>query len=584
MILATDYEWWPLTPGRKYTLGRVVPGRTSDSDLLQVSGDPHISRQHLCLNVTGDSVKALRHPEAKNPIILENRVVEEFRLRVGESFRVCNTEFRLLESRSDFQVKDYSTPTLSTEVSSSKLQSVSGRVMEDCFTALLDLMPELQSASTDELWNVACNSLSSILRKGSAKPSIIQALRLSGDMNPTVLAQKVSGDDGPTLVSRRLLSRAVESGKTVAHVVEAESRSQFTLVENESWMIATPIRCEGESPLALAASGSESLQIDKELLERLASIVDIVAQTLSYHLAVQRSGELQGKLYAAKAAEENFANLLGVFGHHVGTIFKTSGALTVWSKSAANTPEHRAFNRLLPIWGISQAVSLHKKQGDKGWSDLLRDWIAPEWFQRPDALNKASESLFALASHVYSQAADEKPYFDWRFQDDNRDVTRLDWDALTSPKAPPILLKSLPPFRDNALLFDKTLAITIGLFELLANIRAYPSNRGAGREDREDLNLLHDDEREVLLSSRHTEEELVLEIYQPIIKGSDGSLPHSRSLDRIRSLESTLLNGIVQTSGMEIVGKTSVDFIVRSRQTWLYKWGLLREEYNSSLG
>ncbi len=303
-------------------------------------------------------------------------------------------------------------------------------------------------------------------------------------------------------------------------------------------------------------------------------MLDIVAQSLAHHVSVQEAGRLDGELKAAKAAEESFSNLLGVFGHHVGTLFKTSGALTVWSKEPPGSPIKKVLDRLLPIWGISQAVSLHKKQSEKAWAELLQDWVDGSRFESDSFLAEMTRSVEAMIAFVFYQGADDKPFLPWVIEG-----RELAW-----PTEEQVGLVTLPPFRDNELLFDRTLAVTLGLFEMLANLRAYPSSRGAGREDREDLASLPEEQRRVSFRILNSHGSLTLEVNQPLVVSDDGRIPQSRSLERLSGLERTLLRGVVETFPMVPGDSTALPFITRASQKWVFNWQKLKEEFESTCG
>lgn len=306
-----------------------------------------------------------------------------------------------------------------------------------------------------------------------------------------------------------------------------------------------------------------------------------------------------------RLGEQDYSSLLGVFGHHVGTLFKTSGAMNIWAQpDYGYDPTRRVLDKLLPIWGVSQAISLHKKQGEKGWREILRDWVDPAQVERPDLAEEVRRSILSLCLYVYAHGVDEPPFLPWVIHQSDGGQARWVWAtadtldygvqedlierAVTSLEAPAHKVEvesqthrlvSLPPLADNPILFDKSLALTIGLFEMLSNLRKYPEARGAGREDRQDLAQLLEVERQVDLYCREVDGSTVLEIFQPVVTLPNGGIPVSRSVDRIRGLERSLLKGIVETGRAEVVGTTSLEYVVQTRQTWTYHWRRLLEEW-----
>lgn len=250
-----------------------------------------------------------------------------------------------------------------------------------------------------------------------------------------------------------------------------------------------------------------------------------------------------------------YSSLLGVFGHHVGTLFKTSGALELWSNPNRDPEVGRVLDRLLPIWGISQAIALHKKQGEQDWQNLIGGWVDPGWAESEE---EVCRSVRDLVRYLHGSGPDA-PFLPWF----------LDGEAMLFEPTP---LPTLPPLADNPILMDKTLALTIGLVEMLNNLRKYPEARGAGREDRRELMELAEDERRVQFAVWNESDTAVLEFVQPVVTTGDGSIPRSRSLERIRALETRLLHGLVETGEAEWLEATSLPHIVKIRQRWSYRW------------
>ena len=286
-------------------------------------------------------------------------------------------------------------------------------------------------------------------------------------------------------------------------------------------------------------------------MEERAALVDLISELVGHHIVIRQGSE--------------YSSLLGVFGHHVGTLFKTSGALQLWSNPETDTEIKKVLDRLLPIWGVSQAISLHKKRGEKAQRALLETWV-----KRPD-LDQSTlrKSLESLLSHVYHSGA-EDPFLPWYL------------NGKEIPKHPS--LTTLPPLDDVPHLFDKTLALSIGLLEMLNNVRKYPSSRGSGREDRQDLALLSKEERKVRVEYSINEECATIELIQPTVTASDGSIPRSRSLERIRALEQSLLGALVGTEAETILGETSTPHVVLVKHCWNYHYGQLIEDWKTHFG
>lgn len=559
LMLSTAFQAWDLEPGRTYTVGRAVPGREPEAHWISVAGDPHISREHFQVQVEEDRVRVLRCPSSKNPLLFRGEESEGFTLGLGEAFTTCQTSFSLRDRVGADQLFETLEPLMMVQ---SDLERTEGAALSACFEAVVRLLPKLRSAPAEPPWKICCEVVVSILRAGGMPPDSVQVISKVGDEVEILQAH------GPRVgVSTRFLEEALGEEGSFAWMLEGAEEQTLR------WLGCTPVfgSCH-----AIQASGEQRLA--DEQLQTVASVLEIVAQALASHVEVSRVSRLEGELLAAKLEQENFGNLLGVFGHHIGTLFKTSGAMSLWSQTPAESPSGRVIGRLLPIWGISQAVSLHKKQGERGWEQILRDWIEPEEFENPDFVQHARTAIMNLAFYIYS-GCESEPFLPWFAQQDDGNLQPLSQRNSSQER-----LTTLPPFRDNELLFDRTLAVTIGLFEMLSNIRAYPSQRGSGREDRRDLAQLPEDERRVVLHCYDSDGTLVLDCLQPLVTASDGSLPRSKSLERIATLEGTLLRGVVETRPIVAKEATSIPYIVLARQQWAFHWRDLKSQFERYCG
>ena len=71
---------------------------------------------------------------------------------------------------------------------------------------------------------------------------------------------------------------------------------------------------------------------------------------------------------------------------------------------------------------------------------------------------------------------------------------------------------------------------------------------------------------------------------QPVVTTSDGSIPRSKSLQRIRALEQSLLGALVGTEPETLAGKTSVEHVVRVKHKWNYHFGQLMDDWKAHFG
>lgn len=518
------HEW--TLDAEEYHVGR-ADGQVRPHHLA-VEGDPHLSRLHFSVLADRGRLKVRRNAGARNPIFWNGQENDEFEITVGQFFTTGKTQFGLRRELA---------PGEQTLFGFSK-EKARLRRLQDCFDAVIQLLERLRRDPAGATpWRPAFEVIGNLLPRVDQ----LMFIEMLGSRQRLLDHQGPLQDNLP----EALVRQALDQRSTVTSVQQAPVEDvERTVATLSRWLVVSPLHGLESSSYVLSASGLGYLE--REDLEEVAAIIDLVAELVGHHLVVQQASE--------------YSNLLGVFGHHVGTLFKTSGALRLWNDRTQSAEVRGVIHHLLPIWGVSQAISLHKKQGEQG--DLPADWLAPGWDQ-PDRLRAAVlDSLRSLVGYLHSSVPSEPPFLPWWLEGQPLDLQEC-------------RLLSLPPLNDNPVVLDKTLALTIGLVEMLNNLRKYPEARGAGREDRRELSELPEEERRVHFRCFLEEDTAVVELVQPVVTTGDGSIPQSRSLERIRALEGRLLGGMVETGLAHKVADTSLEHIVRMEQRWTYFWGRL---------
>jgi len=516
---------WVLEPDREYQVGR-SEGKSREG-FLAVEGDPHLSRQHFRLRAQSQSLQVQRLPGSRNPLFWGGQDCDSFELSPGQIFTTGKSQFGLRRHE----------PTGQGTLFGLSRDRARLRRLEDCFAAVTRVLEGLRNNPTGAApWMPAFGVIQELL------PSLEQVAFV--DVQGQTYQVLDQAPPGKTFFSLDLMRQALEQNSTLTWLQSplADTDEGCTVSPIRNWQVVAPIRGLESSAYTLVARGQDNLEAQE--LEEMAAILDVVADLVGHHLIVSQAAE--------------YSNLLGVFGHHVGTLFKTSGALRLWSDPKQSEEVKQVLDNLLPIWGVSQAISLHKKQGDRQSAGLPNDWVQAG----SGSIEEVKESLESLVGYVYGSGP-EQPF--------------LPWIVNGAPLFPGSRrgLRSLPPLADNAMIFDKTLALTIGLVEMLSNLRKYPEARGSGREDRRELAELREDERRVEILCEADSEVAWVEIRQPVVTTGRGEIPRSRSLDRIRALESRLLGGLVETGSPFMRQTTSLDHVVRIGQRWSYHWGRL---------
>jgi len=518
------HEW--TLDAEEYQVGR-ADGQVRPHHLA-VEGDPHLSRLHFSVVAHNGTLKVRRNTGARNPIFWNGHESDDFEIKVGQFFTTGKTQFGLRREQAPGEL---------TLFGFSK-EKARLRRLQDCFDAVIQLLERLRrDPAGGTPWRPAFEVIGNLLPRVDQ----LMFIEVQGAVQRMLDHQGTVRESLPD----SLVHQALEQRSTVTSVQQADVDDlDKTVAALSRWLVVSPLHGLESSTYILSASGSGYLE--REDLEEVAAIIDLVAELVGHHLVVQQASE--------------YSNLLGVFGHHVGTLFKTSGALRLWNDRTQSPEVRGVIHHLLPIWGVSQAISLHKKQGEQGV--LPAEWLTPGWEQGPRLAAAILDSLRSLVGYLHSSVPSEPPFLPWWLEGQALDLEEC-------------RLLSLPPLNDNPVVLDKTLAVTIGLVEMLNNLRKYPEARGAGREDRRELNELPEEERRVHFRCFLEEETAVVELTQPVVTTGDGSIPQSRSLDRIRALEGRLLGGMVETGRPHQLAETSQPHIVRIAQRWTYFWGRL---------
>jgi len=315
--------------------------------------------------------------------------------------------------------------------------------------------------------------------------------------------------------------------------------------------------------------------------------VDVISNL--YLIAHKISGSMLevydlGRSIIAGEVSRQYGRLLGIFGHHVGNIFKASELLALrTSLERGDVPsiDHLkvVVSNILPVWGLSSAVSLVQKGGPSGASSIPSEWVDPLWLERRDIGSCIQDAVLSILHYIFEHSCSYSPFLPWVVESAS-EAQEWSWNPNFQDRTS--RLASLPPFRDKELLFEKTLTATIGLFEMAINLRKYPNPEGAGVSTRRYLLLIPEEQRRVYVKIILSEGVLRIEFEQPVVLLSDYSLPQSASLEKIRSFERQFFGGLITSQELTRSGDTSVDWIVRAVQCWEFRWSDLLIEHKGA--
>ena len=281
-----------------YTVGR--DSGEYKHNHIAVKGDPLISRHHFDIHWNGSKLRVVRCAKARNPVFFGGEESDDFLLEPGQLFVTGKTRFVLqLSAQGGSRI-----PTTEFTHSRKSLQGSLRPNVQECFQALLEMLPELRTSTNEKS---AYRAALKVLRELVPEASEFAILALGDEA--VVLAQEFSRKSAvATPPSRRLLERAFELSSTVTHVwAKAASHQSGSIMMTEharaDWALVAPLEVAGGERFALYVVGSarealtEAAALEQqEYLNGLASLCDIVAATLEHHLEVARFNQFEGQV------------------------------------------------------------------------------------------------------------------------------------------------------------------------------------------------------------------------------------------------------------------------------------------------
>ena len=276
----------------EYTVGR--SGGSNAPSHLSVTGDPTISRHHFNLRWENKTLTVTKKPGAKNPVYFDGVDKEVFEVKPGQSFVAGKSRFLLHLGTHGTE----DTPITELTLFRKQFQDAAPPNVGECFKVLVELLPGLrESPDRAQAFEAALDVLHRLLP--AAKSSSILDLKQSN----SVVLTKTIGNYETIPPSNRLLRRAQEAKATVTYVWAQNVQVEMTTHSACDWAIASPINVAGVDQFAIYVVGTaaraftetEALE-QKEYLDGLASLIDMVAETLSHHLTVARLNRFEDQI------------------------------------------------------------------------------------------------------------------------------------------------------------------------------------------------------------------------------------------------------------------------------------------------
>ena len=301
-----------------YTVGR--SDGQDRANRFAVEGDPLLSRHHFDIRWENGRLKVQKSPKAKNPVFFEGVECLHFDVAPGQSFISGKSRFQLLIKNAPSSAA----PTTEFTLPRTTFQNIRRPNITECFKALVELLPQLrESSDRTSTFRGALKVLRELL-PDAAEFSILELAN-----EPVVVVQELTrGRAVSTPPSNRLLRRAFDTNGTVTHVwakgENSAEQSLMTVHAQADWAIASPIDVADGECFALYVVGSArsaltetEAQHQKEYLDDLASLIDIVAETVGHHLAVARLNRFEGQVgrffspaLRSRIAREEFGEVL----------------------------------------------------------------------------------------------------------------------------------------------------------------------------------------------------------------------------------------------------------------------------------
>lgn len=275
--------------GRK--VGRPLPER------IEVAGDPLLSRHHFDLTFSDGVLEIVRNPAAKNPLFFQGQDQDSFTLEPGQGFLAGKTRFEFQLQ----QAADSTAPTTEYTMLRTELAGLRQQNSAECFRAMVELLPQLRESAEAA---TAFSSTLEVLRSLLPEAAELMVLRLQEQEVEVMDRLCPITRSVTTPPSRGLLRRAFEQSATVAHVWSHSGQDDgLTQHAQADWAVASPVTGASQERHALyvigtgrAALSDTEVQRQKSYLDDMGSLIDIVAETLGHHLAVQALNQFEGRV------------------------------------------------------------------------------------------------------------------------------------------------------------------------------------------------------------------------------------------------------------------------------------------------
>ena len=273
-------------------------GRAPQNDWV-VNWDRLISREHAQLRWHEGQLQIRCMEKATNPIVIDGESYRELKIDVGGEFLIGSTKFRLVgevEPETDLEMPEdeplaglqtyqpeelnefqFSDPVRQMDMLARLPKMITGSTSDEALAGMLvDVL----------LGTIPAGIATAVMRyEGDLSQSLENPLASGFDPSKPAMMRVATRDDyeGRFKPSRRMISSALQTGKSVMHIWDdEEGNGQFTVSGSLDWAFCTPIVADNEGGWCLYVSGAGSensgVFVDEDALKGDLRFIELVAQ------------------------------------------------------------------------------------------------------------------------------------------------------------------------------------------------------------------------------------------------------------------------------------------------------------------
>ena len=278
----------------------------------KVGWDRQISREHADIQWDGGCLTICCLDRAANPLLVGGKPARSAVIGIGGEFKIGETQFRLVGQKPPNAINrtgESDTPQLEVRDDMTEASSMhvfrSEELKQFEFSdpvrqmEILARLPDLISASTtdEDLGSLLVDLLletipsavgTAVMRYDDDQLMSLKTPAASGfdPARPTMMRVATRDDyDGRFRPSRRMISRALRTGRSVMHIWDEEDSAgdefgQFTISGNLDWAFCTPVRvksCDGWCLYVSGESGEGAL-VNEDALKGDLRFTELVAR------------------------------------------------------------------------------------------------------------------------------------------------------------------------------------------------------------------------------------------------------------------------------------------------------------------